>query len=96
MNNIKTMRNLKSVLLVGALMFSGLGLAAPVDINSADAKTLAKVIKGVGDKKARDIVAYREKNGPYRSVDDLSKIKGIGKKTIDKNRENLTVGGQTQ
>jgi len=75
------------------MMLSTLTWAAPVNINTADAKTIAKMIKGVGEKRAQDIVAYREKNGPFSSVNDLAKIKGIGQKTIDKNRDNLTVGG---
>lgn len=66
--------------------------AAPVDINTADAKTLDKTIAGVGPKLAQAIVDYRAKNGPFRSVDELTKIKGLGKATVDKNRTNLTAG----
>ncbi|HEY8554595.1 MAG TPA: helix-hairpin-helix domain-containing protein [Burkholderiales bacterium] len=66
--------------------------AAPVDINTADAKTLDKAMVGVGPKVAQAIVDYRTKNGPFKSVDDLGKVKGVGKQTIEKNRANLTVG----
>jgi competence protein ComEA len=66
--------------------------AAPVDINTADAKAISKVMKGVGIKKAEDIVAYRKKHGDFKSVDDLVKVKGIGKKTISKNRKHIMVG----
>lgn len=69
--------------------------AAPVDINTADAKTLDRAIKGVGPKLAQAIVDYRTKNGPFRSVDDLAKIKGIGKATVEKNRAALTVNAPT-
>lgn len=63
------------------LVFSSqLVTAAPVDINTADAKAIAKVMKGVGMEKAEAIVAYREKNGKFKSIDELSKVKGIGKK----------------
>lgn len=65
--------------------------AAPVDINTADAKAISKVMKGVGIKKAEAIVAYREKNGEFKSIDELSKVKGIGKKTVTKNRSNIAV-----
>lgn len=65
--------------------------AAPVDINTADAKSIAKVMKGVGIKKAEAIVAYRQKNGKFKSIEELSKVKGIGKKTVAKNRENIGV-----
>ena len=74
------------------LMASPVLYAAPIDINSADAKTLDKSIKGVGPKTAQAIVDYRTKNGPFKSVDDLTKIKGLGKATVEKNRANLSVG----
>ncbi|GMR03976.1 MAG: hypothetical protein BMS9Abin22_494 [Gammaproteobacteria bacterium] len=65
--------------------------AGPVNINTADAKTLAAELKGVGPKSADAIVAYRSKHGPFKTVDGLSKVKGIGVKTIDKNRDKMTV-----
>jgi competence protein ComEA len=75
------------------LAFASLAVqAAPVDINSADAKTIAKVMKGVGIKKAEAIVAYRNKHGKFRSLEDLVKVKGIGKSTVAKNRQNLSLG----
>jgi competence protein ComEA len=65
--------------------------AGPVDINTADATTLASAINGVGEKKAAMIVEYRKAHGPFASVDDLVGIKGIGAGTIQRNRDNLTV-----
>jgi len=65
--------------------------AAPVDINTANAAMLATAIDGVGEKKAATIVQYRQTNGPFASVDDLAKIKGIGTVTIERNRANLMV-----
>lgn len=78
---------LSALLAVGAVV-----QAAPVDINTADAKALAGAMTGIGQKRAQTIVDYRAKNGPFKSLDDLAKIKGIGKATIDKNRANLSVG----
>jgi competence protein ComEA len=66
--------------------------AEPVDINSADAATLAGAISGVGEKKAATIVAYREAHGPFTRIEDLSNVNGIGLGTIEKNRQNLEVG----
>lgn len=66
--------------------------AAPVDINTADAQALDKALKGVGPKTAAAIVAYRGKHGPFKSVDDLVKVKGIGPALLEKNRANMTVG----
>ncbi len=78
-----------SLLLLG---LSAVAWGAPVDINTADAPALAMVMKGVGAKKAEAIVAYRKAHGPYRSVDELAKVKGISTKTIAANREKLSVG----
>jgi competence protein ComEA len=66
-------------------------VADPIDINSADAQVLADTMIGVGPAKADAIVAYRKENGPFKSVDDLALIKGIGEATLDKNRAKLTV-----
>lgn len=75
------------------LLWPALALAAgPVDINTADAATLAAAINGVGPTKAEAIVAYRTKHGPFKSVDDLTLVQGIGQKTVDVNREALSVG----
>lgn len=68
-----------------------LAWAGPVDINKADAATIAKELQGVGLNKAQAIVAYREKNGSFKSADDLRKVKGIGTKTLDRNRVNIRV-----
>jgi competence protein ComEA len=65
--------------------------AGPVDINKADAATIAKELQGVGLSKAQAIVAYREKNGSFKSAEDLRKVKGIGAKTLDRNRTNIRV-----
>jgi competence protein ComEA len=66
--------------------------AEAVDINTADAATLAGAINGVGEKKAATIVAYRETHGPFTRVEELSNVKGIGPGTVEKNRQNLEVG----
>ncbi len=66
--------------------------AAPVDINKADAASLANNLKGVGIEKAKAIIEYRKKYGAFKAVDDLVQVKGIGEKTIEKNRKNITIG----
>jgi competence protein ComEA len=63
--------------------------AGPVDINTADAATIAKELQGIGLSKAQAIVAYREKNGSFKSAEELRKIKGIGAKTLERNRGNI-------
>jgi competence protein ComEA len=73
------------------ILFAGLANAA-VDLNTATAADLEKV-KGIGPVKAKTIIDYRAKNGPFKSVDDLKSIKGFGAKTLDKLRPELSVGG---
>jgi len=73
------------------LAFAGLA-AAVVDLNSATVAEL-DAVKGIGPAKAKAIIDYREKNGPFKSVDDLKSVKGFGAKSIEKLRPELTVGG---
>lgn len=72
---------------------SFLALAGPVNVNTADANTLAKELVGVGPKTAEAIVEAR-KAGPFKDAADLKKrVKGIGDKTIEKNAANLKFAG---
>jgi competence protein ComEA len=89
----------KLIGMIGALLMAmfglmpGVGTAASVDINSADARTLDRVLIGVGPAKAEAIIEYRKKNGPFGSADDLVKVRGIGPKTVEKNRSRIRVDG---
>jgi competence protein ComEA len=72
--------------------------AGPVNINTADAATLAKELDGIGPAKAQAIVEYRQKNGAFKSAEDLLKVEGIGAKVLDQNRDNIRVekgGGES-
>ena len=53
---------------------------------------LAKALNGIGPAKAKAIVSYREKNGPFKSVDQLAMVEGITQKLIDKNRADIKLG----
>lgn len=64
---------------------------ASVAINSAGVKELSS-LNGIGEKKAQEIVAYRKANGCFKSIQDLTKVKGIGVKTIEKNKDSLILG----
>jgi len=66
-------------------------LQVPVNINTATAQVLEQV-KGIGPKKAQAIIAYRNKNGNFKTVKDLAKVKGFGPKGVKKVQKQLTVG----
>jgi competence protein ComEA len=84
---------LKKLSLAVLLCASALNVMAdPVNINSADKATLMAV-KGVGERRAEAIIAWREKNGPFKSVEQLMEVEGIGQATLDANKDLLTVGG---
>jgi competence protein ComEA len=88
------MRIVSSLLLsAGLVLCSFAATAGPVDINTADASTLAKELNGVGPARAQAIIAYRTEHGPFKSVDDLALVKNIPRKLIENNRESLRVDG---
>ncbi|MFC0678836.1 ComEA family DNA-binding protein [Lysobacter korlensis] len=77
-----------SLLLVGSAVAS-----EKVNINTADAATIDRVLLNVGPSKAEAIVAYRKANGAFKSAEQLALVKGIGLKTIEKNRDRIALGG---
>lgn len=90
------MKLLHLLLAMTLAMFSAVTFAEPVDINTATAKELAAGVHGLGMKKAEAIVKYREANGSFKSINDLSKVKGIKEKALEgllaDKRNQLTVG----
>lgn len=62
-----------------------------VDINTASAEEIARVLVGVGPAKARAIVQYREANGNFSEVEQLLEVRGIGAATMEKNRERISL-----
>jgi competence protein ComEA len=91
-----THRQSLAALLGGLLLtlFASSVPAAQVNINTADAATMARELKGIGLKRAQAIVEYRQKHGPFRSVDELAMVKGIGPAAISKNRELIRTDGK--
>ena len=61
-----------------------------VNINTADAETL-KTLPGIGDSKAKDIISYRDSNGPFGDVQDIKNVSGIGESTFEKLKPYITV-----
>jgi competence protein ComEA len=80
--------------LAAMMLLSQLVYAEPVNVNTADAAALAKALNGIGPAKAKAIVSYREKNGPFKSVDQLAMVEGITQKLIEKNRADIKLGAE--
>jgi len=83
------MMNLKYWLAFCLSLAASAALAGPVNVNTADAETLSAELQGVGISKAIAIVEYRKANGPFKSVDDLAMVKGIGARTVEINRKDI-------
>ena len=81
--------------LIISMMPLAAALAGPVNLNSADASTLAKELDGIGPAKAQAIVEFRQKNGPFKSPEDLLKVDGIGERVLEQNRGNIRLNGAT-
>lgn len=79
----------------GPMALSGAALAGPlIDINTASADVLAGTLPGIGPTKAKAIVDYRDLNGPYQSIDELTNVKGIGEVTLNNIKPFLFKVGQ--
>ena len=78
--------------LLAAILAVPAALAGPVNVNAADAQALAEALEGVGLAKAEAIVQEREANGPFKDANDLSRVKGLGAKTVERNLPNLQFG----
>lgn len=86
----------KSLLaVVCAVLPAGL-LAGPVDLNNADAETIARELNGVGTARAQAIVDYRNEFGAFESMDDLLNVTGIGRHILDVNRTNILLKKQPE
>lgn len=72
-------------------LFLSVSAWAAVDINTATQSEL-EAVKGIGPAKAKAIVSHRDKNGPFKSIDALTEVKGFGKASVAKLKDELTAG----
>jgi competence protein ComEA len=86
-------RNLLAALTLAASFALPAFAATPVNVNKADAATIAKSLDGIGQSKAQAIVAWRSAHGPFKRVEDLAQVKGIGKGTLERNRDAIRFSG---
>ena len=87
---MKTIKyGLNALLLTIMLTFSSVSIAQEVNINTADAQSIASSLNGIGLKKAEAIVAWRTEHGNFTDLAGLENVKGIGQKTLEKNKDNI-------
>lgn len=86
------MKRIFATVLAGiALSAALIAHAGPVNINTADAETLAAELSGVGPALARAIVDDRDRNGRYERPEDLARVSGIGMNVVESNREFIVI-----
>ncbi|MDE1462973.1 ComEA family DNA-binding protein [Spartinivicinus poritis] len=88
------MKNLfKSVILAFSVLAASFtwASASEVNINTADAVTIAEVLTGIGEAKAKAIIAYRDEHGDFTSIEQLLEVKGIGEGTLSKNEGKILI-----
>jgi competence protein ComEA len=88
------MRLSSGLLAFSVALFASVAVAGPVNINTADAETLATELTGIGPALAAEIVRDREQNGRYESPDALARVKGVGARIVEANRANIRVSDQ--
>lgn len=88
---MNTIKGLIASLLLSLVLLGTAFASEKVNINTADAATLERVLKNVGPSKAEAIVAYRKDNGAFKSPEQLAQVKGIGLRTVELNRDRIVV-----
>ncbi|MBN4063632.1 ComEA family DNA-binding protein [Cardiobacterium sp. AH-315-I02] len=82
---------LTTALLFSLVLFSSAAFAGKVNINNASAEQIATTMTGIGESKAKAIVDYRKSHGKFKSIQDLENVDGIGSKTVEKNKDKITL-----
>ncbi len=89
------MKQFIRIVVVGlVLALGGPALAEPVNVNTADAETIAAALTGIGLVRAQAIVEYREAHGPFETLDDLLEVSGIGPRVLDMNRADIRLSDE--
>lgn len=78
-------------LLFSSSVMSAQAPAEKLNINTASAEQIAATMTGIGDNKAKAIVEYRNTKGKFKSINDLENVAGIGSKTVEKNKDKISL-----
>lgn len=85
------MKLFHSLLITTILLFSSAAFAEKVNINTANAQQIADAMTGIGESKAKAIVEYRASHGKFTSIEALENVDGIGAKTVENNKDNISL-----
>jgi competence protein ComEA len=89
------MRAVLKALVFGLFCVAGAELlAGPVNINTADAETLAAELQGIGPALAEAIIRDREENGPFETPEQITRVRGIGQRVLEDNRDDILVSDE--
>jgi len=86
------MKAMKALVLAATFLALPAFAGHPVNVNQADATELSAALDGVGMAKAAAIIEYRDQNGPFKHADEMVNVKGIGLRTVEKNRDYIQLG----
>lgn len=89
---MKSLTQLFTAAVVSLVLAASAMAGEVVDINRASAQELAAGLVGVGPAKAEAIVEYRERNGDFRSIEELAEVRGIGLALVERNAERMEAG----
>ena len=92
---MNAMKALKALVLAATFLALPAFAGHPVNVNQADAAELSAALDGVGMAKAAAIIQYRDQNGPFKHADEMVNVKGIGLRTVEKNRDYIQLGKQS-
>ena len=79
------------LVLFASLVVPAIVWAGPVNVNTADAETISRELKGIGQTKAQAIVDYREANGAFTAPEELLQVKGIGTRVLTDNQGDIII-----
>jgi len=90
------MKLFHSLFLTLIFLFSSAAMSAQdpaetININTANAEQIATTMTGIGESKAKAIVEYRKSHGKFKSLEDLENVDGIGTKTVEKNKDKISL-----
>lgn len=76
---------------ISLVLMSAVALAKPLNINTANEKEIAKTMYGVGPSRAKAIIKFREANGEFKTLDQMTQVRGVSTAILEKNRDKIAV-----